>query len=206
MELALIVLLVYVSISYCEYFPYFLNLLIQLCIFPLLTLQDDPPYYNAKHLMCNKVHKTSAMCTKQLMYQFDPNYDTSSNRATQECAFIESVRIGTYNQKGEIYVESSSYGGNGEKGGVKMEVTPAQQAGLSISILLCVVLGVYSCYLHHSITNLLIKSLSHSHLLPPSRHRSRRKQQNHSSASATSPANTRGGADDDWDHSVGRMT
>lgn len=158
------------------------------------TESSDGPYYDANSIMCNRVHKGSAMCTKQLMYQFDSSYDTSSSKATQECSFIESVRLGTYNQKGEIYVDSSLYGEN-----YKMEVTPAQQAGLAVSVLVCVLLGVYSCYLHHSITNLLIKSLSHSHLLPPSRHRSRNRSGRKQDLAATED-------DGDWDHSVVKIT
>jgi hypothetical protein len=146
--------------------------------------------------MCNRVHKGSAICTKQLMYQFDANYDASSSKASQECSFIESVRVGTYNQKGEIYVDSSLYGEN-----YKMEVTTAQQAGLAVSILVCVVLGVYSCFLHHSITNLLIKSLSHSHLLPPSRHRSRNR-----SRTGRKQDVPRTDDDSDWDHSAVKIT
>ena len=160
--------------------------------------QEDGPYYDANSIMCNRVYKGSAKCTKQLMYQFDQSYDTSSNKATQECSFIESVRVGTYNQKGEIYVDSALYGDR-----TKMEVTSAQQAGLAISILLCVILGVYSCYLHHSITNLLIKSLSHSHLLPPSRHRNRNRagRKHQVTPTAESPLE-----DVDWDHNTVKVT
>jgi hypothetical protein len=130
------------------------------------------------------------------MYQFDGNYDSSSSKATQECSFIESVRLGTYNQKGEIYVDSSLYGEN-----YKMEVTSAQQAGLAVSVLVCVILGVYSCYLHHSITNLLIKSLSHSHLLPPSRHRNRNRSGRKQEVAVPAPED-----DGDWDQSVVKIT
>ena len=146
--------------------------------------------------MCNRIYKGSAKCTKQLMYQFDANYDTSSFNANQECSFIESVRVGTYNQRGEIYVDTSVYGENY----YKMEVTRAQQVGLVISALLCVVLGVYSCYLHHSITNLLIKSLSHSHLLPPSRHQRRNRSNPRRQQEAMLTANS------DWDHSTVKIT
>lgn len=168
--------------------------------------QEDGPYYSANSNMCNNVYGNTAQCSKNLMYKmFDDDgadgSSSSSSATTTECSFIESVRKGTYNSKGEIYVDSSIYG---EK--VNMEVTAPQQAGLIISIFLCVGLGVYSCYLHHSITNLLIKSLSHSHLLPPSRHRTRGKRSG--SSSGRSSSGRRGTAnnhddDDDWDHSVG---
>jgi hypothetical protein len=128
-----------------------------------------------------------------MMYQvFDEDHDTST-----ECSFIESVLTGTYNEKGEIYVDSSLYGEH-----VKTEVTNAQQAGIAVAIILCVGLGIYSCYLHHSITNLLIKSLSHSHLLPPSRHRNRGQTRSGSNGRAEPIAK----AEDDWDRTVGALS
>lgn len=134
------------------------------------------------------------------MFDDDGGDSSSSSTTTTECSFIESIRKGTYNEKGEIYVDSSIY--YGEK--VNIEVTARQQAGLIISIFICVGLGIYSCYLHHSITNLLIKSLSHSHLLPPSRHRARGRR---GGSNGRSSSGRRGTAnrdeDDDWDRAVG---
>lgn len=69
---------------------------------------------------------------------------------------------------GAVSTTDSDYGYN-----IDPQVTPFQKAFLAISIIACFALGVYSCYLHHSITNLLIKSLSHSTLLPPVKRRSR---------------------------------
>lgn len=149
--------------------------------------------------MCNKLNSASASCTQNMMTQvFDDednnNNDGSSSSSTSiECSFIESVRYGTYNEKGEIYIDATRYGQK-----TQSEVTSAQTAGLCVSILLCVGLGIYSCYLHHSITNLLIKSLSHSHLLPPSRHRSRKQQ---SSGSTTKNKRV---TPSDWDDTVGQ--
>mmetsp|Transcript_3456 Transcript_3456/g.5259 ORF Transcript_3456/g.5259 Transcript_3456/m.5259 type:complete len:491 (+) Transcript_3456:34-1506(+) len=141
------------------------------------------PYYDSGHFMCNNLHSNGARCTDNLMNQiFDDDDDTSVS-----CSFIDSLQSGTYNSKGEIYMDSNS----GDY--VQQEITPGQMAGLAISILICVGLGIYSCYLHHSITNLLIKSLSHSHLLPPSRHRHRKSR----------VGRGRKGDDDDWDHTVG---
>ena len=130
-----------------------------------------------------------------MMYQvFDDNNDDDS----LQCSFIESVRFGTYNEKGEIYVDSSL---NGEK--VKTEVTVAQKIGLALAGVVVLLLAVYSCYLHHSITNLLIKSLSHSHLLPPSRHRSRSKNSKRRGSGSGSTRGRRKVDDDDWDTSMG---
>ena len=73
-------------------------------------------------------------------------------------------------------------------------ITTAQKLLLSLFVLLTVGLTVYACYLHHAMTNLLIKSLSHRELLPPSRHASRR-----SSPRRTGRRLKKVGADSDWD-------
>mmetsp|Transcript_5752 Transcript_5752/g.8321 ORF Transcript_5752/g.8321 Transcript_5752/m.8321 type:complete len:146 (+) Transcript_5752:94-531(+) len=120
--------------------------------------------------MCNKIHYESAKCTANMIYKiFDEDYSDGDDSNT--CAFIESIQSGTYNQKGEIHLDSDEYGDS-----IEPKVTAGQTFGLAATLLLCLMLGMYSCYLHHNITNLLIKSLSHSHLLPPSRHRSRSRQ------------------------------
>ena len=113
--------------------------------------------------MCNRMHLSGAKCMTEL--QYDLFYSAASD--TTECSFIESVRYGTYSEVGELYQLYEGGGGN-------RVVTDSQEFGLVISVTLCGILAVYSCYLHHSITNLLIKSLSHTDLLPPSRHRTSR--------------------------------
>ena len=131
-----------------------------------LYLQNSPPYFDANSNMCNRVHISGARCSTNLQYElFDSNNDES-----KDCSFIESVRFGTYDESGQLYVDGSAYGNN-----IVRAVTDGQKIGLAIGIGLCVLLAVYSCYLHHSITNLLIKSLSHTDLLPPSRHKSGRR-------------------------------
>jgi hypothetical protein len=141
------------------------------------------------------MHTASARCTANLHYDL---FDDSSSDHSTECSFIESVRFGTYNDKGEIYVSKSEFGDN-----VKSEVTQGQQGGLAIGILICCSLALYACYLHHSITNLLIKSLSHSHLLPPSRHRSK-KIRSSSSSHSKGRQTSRNNSDEDWDQNTGR--
>ena len=85
-----------------------------------------------------------------------------------ECSFIESIRFGTYNELGQLTTRDAS-------GAVAQEVTDVQMTVLGISVALCVGLVIYACYLHHAMTNLLIKSLSHRELLPPSRQQSRQR-------------------------------
>lgn len=105
----------------------------------------------------------SATCTKNLQYDM---FDSNVNETTT-CSFIESIRAGTYDEEGNLYSASSN------SGKVNREVTPRQKVFMGVSVAICVFLAMYSCYLHHSITNLLIKSLSHTDLLPPSRSRRR---------------------------------
>lgn len=161
----------------------------------LFGFQSEVPYYNSNSNMCNRMHTASARCTANLNYDL---FDDSSSDHRTECSFIESVRFGTYNDKGEIYVSKSEFGDN-----VKSEVTQGQQGGLAIGILICCSLALYACYLHHSITNLLIKSLSHSHLLPPSRHRHRSKGKR-SSSSNSSRGRQISRTDEDWDQNTGQ--
>ena len=148
--------------------------------------------------MCNKLHSVSAQCTSNRVYQL---FDDYSGSDSLECSFIESVRFGTYNEKGEIYIDSAQFGDS-----VKTEVTGAQKFGIVTSLAIVVVLAVYSCYLHHSITNLLIKSLSHSHLLPPSRHRSRSKGgsvRRRGGSGGSVRGRVRGDDGGDWDRTAG---
>ena len=121
-----------------------------------------PPYFDANSNMCNKMHSSGAKCLTNLEYDmFDEQDDTS------QCSFIKSVRYGTYDEEGNLYSSQSFFGGSSSH-----EVTDGQKVGLVLSAVLMASLALYSCYLHHSITNLLIKSLSHTDLLPPSRYKS----------------------------------
>jgi hypothetical protein len=125
-----------------------------------LILQNNPPYFNANSNMCNRMHITGAKCTTNLQYDLFDDYSSDST----QCSFIESVRFGTYDEKGRLYTDDSFFG-------TSRVTTTGQKYGLTISLFVCAMLALYSCYMHHAITNLLIKSLSHTDLLPPSRNR-----------------------------------
>jgi len=167
------------------------------CFFHIFLLsfkqQDGPPYFDANSILCNKIHSLSAKCTEDLMYDLFENDEDES----EECTFIESIRFGSYDSDGN-FASSNTFGSNSSW---DAQVTIAQKALLGISISICCIFVIYACYLHHSMTNLLIKSLSHRELLPPSRSSNRR-----------SPSKTRGGgrsgsskrsgkidSDPDWD-------
>jgi len=124
----------------------------------------DEPYYDTNSALCNKLHSSSAKCSSNLLYDlFDGQADDST-----ECSFIESIRFGTYDEEGKLTSASSEMSWN-------TEITTSQKVMLGVSVAFCVAFVVYSCYLHHAMTNLLIKSLSHRELLPPSRHHSSRR-------------------------------
>jgi hypothetical protein len=129
----------------------------------LFQSQNFAPNFDANSHLCNSVHVAGAKCTNNLQNNaFEDN--ESSSEANSECSFIESVRYGTYDEDGQLYTESSFFG-------TDRSITDGQKWGLALSLGFCGLLAIYSCYLHHSITNLLIKSLSHTDLLPPYRAR-----------------------------------
>jgi hypothetical protein len=142
------------------------------------------------------IHHTGAGCTTNMIYDL---FDGQQSDST-ECSFIESIRFGTYDSNGEIATEAAD--------DAESVVTELQIAGLVLSSFLCAVFVLYACYLHHSMTNLLIKSLSHRELLPPSRHSKRRSSSGKPKrrrSSKGSKSSRRGDDDDDddddWDRS-----
>ena len=152
-------------------------------VFPLFSEKNTAPYFNATALMCNRMQLSSAVCTSNLQYSLSDSNSSDSSA----CSYIDSLRLGTYDEQGRW-----STGGSATQ-----EMTSSQKWGLSLSLLLCAVLSVYSCYLHHSITNLLIRSLSHTDLLPPPS-RSRRgsyRQRTRSSRRQTESSSE----ESDWD-------
>lgn len=94
--------------------------------------------------------------------EYDLFGGTESSHQT-ECSYIEALRFGTYNELGQLSTRN-------QDGSLVEKITKSQKVMLSIPIVICVALVIYACYLHHAMTNLLIKSLSHRELLPPSRH------------------------------------
>jgi hypothetical protein len=84
-----------------------------------------------------------------------------------ECSFIESLRFGAYDEVGQFMTSNTS------GSSWSYQPTVGQKVMLGLSIAMSVIFVIYSCYLHHAMTNLLIKSLSHRELLPPSRQRQR---------------------------------
>ena len=136
--------------------------------------------------MCNNIHETGVKCTTNLQYDL---FDDGGSSDATECSFIESVRFGTYDEEGQLYTSKNFFG-------ITRQVTDGQKIALAVSLLVCGLLAVYSCYLHHSITNLLIKSLSHTDLLPPSR---ARRGSRSSSRSRRSRRRVTDDEDDAWD-------
>jgi len=115
-------------------------------------------------MLCNKIHDTSAKCTSDLMYDLFEEEDESDESA--ECTFIETIRYGEYDENGAFTATSGSSTGSSWNA----EVSVPQKAILGATVGVCIIFIIYACYLHHAMTNLLIKSLSHRELLPPTRH------------------------------------
>lgn len=125
-------------------------------------------------------------------------FDGQSSSSSTECSFIESIRFGTYDSNGEIAVQAAE--------DAEEVVTDLQKVGLVMSAIICAGFVVYSCFLHHSMTNLLIKSLSHRELLPPSRHNRRRggsvsKPKRRRSKGSKGSRRSDEDDDDEWDRS-----
>jgi hypothetical protein len=136
-----------------------------------------------------------------MAYDLFGGAESGSQHAT-ECSYIEALRFGTYNELGQLSTRN-------QDGSLVEKVTPSQKVMLAIPIIICIVLVIYACYLHHAMTNLLIKSLSHRELLPPSRHSAqaaarrnspRRGSNNNSSNNSSSRRGMKGNnKDPDWD-------
>jgi hypothetical protein len=140
--------------------------------------------------MCNKIHDASADCTSNMIYDLFGGQQSDST----ECSFIESIRFGTYDENGEIAVYATA--------DAEETVTDLQKVGLFASAFICAIFVMYACYLHHSMTNLLIKSLSHRELLPPSRHSKRRSPSKNKRRSRSKSSRRDDDDDEDeWDHS-----
>mmetsp|Transcript_34777 Transcript_34777/g.37644 ORF Transcript_34777/g.37644 Transcript_34777/m.37644 type:complete len:560 (-) Transcript_34777:14-1693(-) len=128
---------------------------------------DVPPYLNSNANLCNRIDVESSRCTSITTSELFVSNDTDSSYDQTDCSFIESIRSGTYDVDGQLYV-NTVFGVSTRK------ITDTQKWLLVVSVAICFLLATYSCYLHHAITNLLIKSLSHTDLLPPSRFHRRR--------------------------------
>jgi hypothetical protein len=149
--------------------------------------ESSPPYFNINEALCNKVHYTGAKCTNDMSYDLFAGYQSDSS----ECSFIEAIRFGTYDETGKLSASSITSGVTWTT-----EVSIEQKIMLGFSVGVCVILVFYACYIHHSMTNLLIKSLSHRELLPPSRHRSKSRQR---AGTHTPGIRGMGRNEDDWE-------
>lgn len=126
------------------------------------------PYYNSKNLMCNNIFQRSGQCNTYLAYSVSDGNDQATSEVN--CAFIESIRYGTYDSNGQIYISGYS----SDKGSYQQTVTPFQTGALVLLSSVCFFLAMYSCVLHHEITNTLLKSFNIG-LISPGKVKSRSK-------------------------------
>lgn len=114
------------------------------------------PYYNSNNNMCNKLYQKSAKCNSYIAYDFG-NYNEGADEGSgTTCAFVEAIRDSVYDKAGNFNVNSSEGWGT---------MTPKHVALLSVLIILCSCLALYSCYIHHEMTNLLLKSFAQKNLM-----------------------------------------
>jgi hypothetical protein len=85
-------------------------------------------------------------------YTDDGISTTSTSQAAMQCAFIDSVINGSYDMNGQIYLSSF-------RSSIDAAVTVDQKITLVILTLLSAGLAFFSCFIHHKMTNLLLKSL-----------------------------------------------
>lgn len=140
------------------------------------------PSFSAKSNLCNRLEIEAAGCSSKASSAMK-NYTDASD--TDHCSFIESVQYGAYDADGQLYTR---------RHGSLRRVTGGQKFLLTLSILVASALAVYACYLHHAITNLLIKSLSNTDLLPPAKYRRRMNTKNKGKQrrGSRSPSNMKG--------------
>ena len=131
-----------------------------------------PPFYNANNYLCNNIYDRSGKCNINLKTDLVTYYDdddsmsnVNSESSQIQCSFIESIRYGTYDVNGDIYLTSSQHSSQ------QSHVTVSQKVLLTMLTTFCVAAVVYSCYVHHQLTNLLLKSLGTGKVVTKSRRR-----------------------------------
>ena len=111
------------------------------------------PYFNSNNNMCNKMYEQSDRCNAYIAYDFnDNNADEGDGNV---CSFIRSIRNGALNKEGLFGVKSLGDG----------PVTRSQIVTLVCIGVVFISMAIYSCWLHHEMTNLLLKSLARKNLM-----------------------------------------
>ena len=122
--------------------------------------------------MCSMLYQLSGKCNKELTlgeyYNYNPNYNAygeegewdqmyqSEQQAANEenvCSFIESLRSNTYDENGQVMLESADVWKNPTAWGREFEAESRALGGgkkfaLSLLALSCAVMGVWACFLH----------------------------------------------------------
>ena len=111
------------------------------------------PYFNSNNNMCNKMYEQSDRCNAYIAYDFSDN--DADEGDGNICSFIRSIRNGAFNKEGLFGVKSSGDG----------PVTRSQIVTLVCIGVICTLMAVYSCWLHHEMTNILLKSLAQKNLM-----------------------------------------
>mmetsp|Transcript_6247 Transcript_6247/g.9141 ORF Transcript_6247/g.9141 Transcript_6247/m.9141 type:complete len:452 (-) Transcript_6247:184-1539(-) len=117
------------------------------------------PYGTASSIMCNQLYSDSAKCNANMASAVDT---TSYDHDQSVCNFAESIHY-AFDSAGRYSISKSE----------TRHVTSVQIALLLSACVACAFLSIYSCYVHHEITNLLLKQLSVRGKLVPSSGRQR---------------------------------
>jgi len=129
--------------------------------------ENDEPYGYANSLMCNEIYEDSAKCVSNMAVKYDTGY--VFNYQSTVCEFSKSILNDAFNSNGSISSVSAS---STTSTRFSRRVTAPQITLLVLGTILCMGLSLYACYLHHEITNLLLKQLSmRGKLLPKPRKR-----------------------------------
>jgi hypothetical protein len=148
---------------------------------------ESGPYGQANSLMCNQMYADSAKCNSNMAAKYDSTGYVSTYQSSV-CEYTNSILNDAFDSTGSISSattnKSSSASSSGSSSSRK--VTAPQLSLLLLGSMLCLGLSLYSCYLHHEITNLLLKQLSMRGKLLPKQGRRHYDSASESDADSTS--------------------
>lgn len=100
--------------------------------------------------ICGSLYDMGAKCNLYMGNDGEINSDAQEESEDGVCTFIHNIMTNAYDEYGEIFLEAEGWMAYVPD---VREMTDFQRYALSASILLCVGLLAYSCYLHRTISN-----------------------------------------------------
>jgi len=127
--------------------------------------ESDKPYQNVEedeedgddiNELCENLYQQSAKCNRYLYDADDESYQGYNQEANSDevCSFIQNVVTGQYDEYGYIYLDSSEYEKDNKDNRYASveEVSIGQIFAILIMATLCVILVIWACFLHRSLT------------------------------------------------------